>query len=351
MIARKTLLFGKKEVIRIVLIVIIIFPFLAILRGQEFYKISPAKHLEELLFLALAMIFNTWLLRKFHDSIAVPGRKPVQVRWKIVSEILFILFITPLSTIGIFLLMYPSYLRPGSDWRTPVFYCFIILLIQFVFLYYYHFSDYLRRFSHSVSVQEKLKFEKITAQYKALQNHISPHFIFNSLGGLDHLVKNDPAKASRIIYNLSDCLQHIVVMLDKTLIPLAEEIGFLKNYEELLAIRFPDSIEIDIFVDAPDYDKHIPPCLLQMLVENAVKHNEFSKDNKLLIIISSLGSNRLSVSNNCNKKIETGPGVQTGTGLDNIIQRFALLTEEQVFIQQTETLFTINLPLITIEQP
>lgn len=345
------LLPGKKELIRVALIVMILFPFLAIFRGPVFFKLSAARHMRELFFLWLTILINTWLLKKFHIFLGQPGRRPKQVRWKIIAEILFILVITPLITLSIFMTMYPAYTYAASDKRTPIFFCFLLLMIQLVFLYYYHFSDYLRRFRMSVSIQEKLRFEKITAQYRALQNHISPHFIFNSLGGLDHLVKNNPEQASRTIYNLSDCLQHIVVMLDKTMIPLSEEITFLRKYEELLAIRFPGSIEIDIFVDPPDAEKYIPPCLLQMLVENAVKHNTFNKEHKLLIIISSLGSNRLSVSNNCSKKMESGSAIQTGTGLENIVQRFALLTPEEVRIQQTETLFTINLPLLTIKQP
>ncbi|MBK6825670.1 MAG: histidine kinase [Chitinophagaceae bacterium] len=221
--------------------------------------------------------------------------------------------------------------------------------ILFIYLYYYRFKDAQEKFREVVANQERLKYEKITAQYKSLQNHISPHFIFNCLGGLDRMIRENPKEATRVIYSLSDCLQHILITLEKGTITLEEELIFIHKYEELLHIRFPGSIQISKFIDQVHYHKKIPPCIMQMLIENAVKHNNFNSENKLTIIISSLDGDRLSISNNYAAKKEENGQIRMGTGLDNIRQRFQLLTDEQIIIQQTSSLFTANLPLLNNE--
>lgn len=337
----------RTELLRILMIVAIIFPMFVLLRGKnQILLVSLSRYLSEIGLLFFTLITTTKSLQLFHYRVSKPRLSEKNLKWQIITEILFISLITPISIIIWDRIFFPEHFRNNGDIRVALFIFFINLFILFIYLYYYHFKDSQERFRMVVANQERLKFEKITAQYKSLQNHISPHFIFNCLGGLDTMIRENPEDASRVIYNLSDCLQHILIALDKGTIQLEEELSFITKYEKLLQIRFPDSISISIFIDKADYQKRVPPCILQMLVENAVKHNSFDKEHKLNIIISSLDGNRLSVSNNCVAKMKPGDQPRVGTGLENIRQRFLLLTDEQLFIQQTDSLFTANLPLL-----
>lgn len=336
----------KKEFFRILWITTAMFPLFLMMRGKYFSDVAVDRYVREFFFLFLVLGLSTKLLYVFHFSIARPLRFRRNLNWQILAEILFIIITTPLIVTLIFRILFPEFFMPGKDWRMPIFILFITWILEFVYLYYFHFLDSQQRFREAVKDQERLRFEKITAQYKALQNHISPHFIFNCLGGIDALIRERPADASRVIHNLSDCLQHILITLEKNIISLEEELSFISKYEQLLQIRFPDSISINVFIDKTHLQKKIPPCLLQMLVENAVKHNAFDPARKLNIIISSLDGDRLSVSNNCNS-IQSGEGpVPMGTGLENIRQRFLLLTQEPVQVKQTDKLFTATLPLL-----
>ncbi len=336
-----------RSVLTILVIVAFIYLIINLLRSHPQSKpVSAIRHIKEVVFFLIS-IFSVLGLQYFlHTRISQLSFLKDRIRLQIIIELMLSVVYTSLICFGVFMILLPVYMHKGSDFRTLILFTMIIFMIQLVYLFYHHLSDYLERFKTLLLKAEKARYEKITAQYKALQNHIGPHFIFNSLTGLDAMVKKEPAIASKIISHLSDLLRHIIITLDKVTIPLAAELEFIERYYALLDIRFPGCIVLQKKIDPLHMAKKIPPCLLQILVENAVKHSIISTEQPLIISITSLSDNRLEVSNNISKRKSFGYLPVTGTGLNNVRQRYALLTEERLDIFQTDERFSVILPLL-----
>ncbi len=188
---------------------------------------------------------------------------------------------------------------------------------------------------------EKFKRESTIAKFESLRNQVNPHFLFNSFNVLTNLVYEDQNKAAKFIKQLSDVYRYLLDMRDKEIVTLEEERRFLDSYLFLQQIRFGDKLKLTIMLDGRE--GMIPPLVLQMLVENAIKHNEISEEHPLSINIYADG-NFIVVENNLRKKNvidESSPGV----GLDNICKRYEFLTDKKVEIIQDKK-FTVKLPII-----
>jgi tetratricopeptide (TPR) repeat protein len=190
---------------------------------------------------------------------------------------------------------------------------------------------------------EILQRENIQFKFEALKNQLNPHFLFNTFSTLIELIPTNAELAEKYTRNLSSVYRYILTGKDKELVRLSEEINFVNAYMFLISIRFDDNVKLAI--DLPDeiYDYFLPLLSLQLLIENAVKHNIISNRKPLLISIRSANSS-LIVENNLQRKssIENS----TKIGLQNIINRYQLITTKNVEIEQTETHFTVKLPLL-----
>jgi LytS/YehU family sensor histidine kinase len=208
------------------------------------------------------------------------------------------------------------------------------------FIHAKHFLMHLRQ-----ATIEKAKFEKesITARYEALKNQVNPHFLFNSLNALTNLVYEDQDKAVKFIKQLSEVYRYVLDSRDKEVVTIREELNFLKSYLFLQQIRFGDKLKIEINISHED--RFIAPLALQMLVENAIKHNVVSEDDPLSIAISEEGQ-FIVVENNIQKK-KTSIEPSAGVGLENIQKRYALLTNTPVGIADSGNSFKVMLPLLT----
>ena len=195
--------------------------------------------------------------------------------------------------------------------------------------------------------KEQLERAKAEAELEALKNQVDPHFIFNSLNTLSHLIEDKPEKAKLFNDNLAEIYRYILQNKARDLILLKEEIEFVKHYFSLLRIRFEDAVELQIQVDDSIAEQYlIPPISLQILVENAIKHNEFSDQNPLRIHIQ-LGDQALTVRNEVRKKQLRKPS--SGIGLKNLDERYQLITSKQMKIDGNETEFIVGLPVLKIE--
>jgi sensor histidine kinase YesM len=189
---------------------------------------------------------------------------------------------------------------------------------------------------------EKLKRESTLAQYESLKNQVNPHFLFNSLNVLTNLVYEDQGKAVKFIKQLSEVYRYVLDSRDKEVVDLSEELMFLNSYSYLQQIRFGDKLRMDVHVNGAS--GKIPPLALQLLVENAIKHNEISEDHPLTISIQA-DRDFLIVSNTIRKK-GFQQDTSSGIGLINIQKRYEFLTSTQVEIQSSQNTFTVKLPLI-----
>ena len=195
----------------------------------------------------------------------------------------------------------------------------------------------------SVEEKELLKRESLKAQLSALKTQVNPHFLFNNLNTLSAVIPDDPRKAIDFVQRLSKVYRHILEVRDDPWIPLSEELDVMKAYAFLLQTRFGDNLHIRIDIPPEKLRKKIVPLSLQILMENAIKHNIVSSEKPLSIDIS-CENGKLVVSNNIQKKKQLSES--TGIGLDNIRNRYRLLSNLPVDVTEDTDQFTVAIPLI-----
>ncbi|MGE8381273.1 MAG: sensor histidine kinase, partial [Sphingobacterium sp.] len=181
------------------------------------------------------------------------------------------------------------------------------------------------------------------AQFESLKNQLDPHFLFNSLNVLNGLIEEDPKKASLFTTDLSRIYRYVLEHTDKSLVSLQEELTFSKAYLNLLSLRFEAGIQIDLHIHEDEISGFILPLSLQLLIENVVKHNVISLKSPLILKIYRK-NDYLYVENNLQKK--KGLNSNAGIGLKNIQERYALLSDRPVYIQESADLFSVGLPII-----
>ncbi|MBL7814070.1 MAG: histidine kinase [Saprospiraceae bacterium] len=201
---------------------------------------------------------------------------------------------------------------------------------------------FIKKREERLNFQAELKREKIESQLEMLKSQISPHFLFNSFNTLIATIENDPKSAVEYTERLSDFYRNILQVREKNTISLQEELNLLENYIFLLRQRHGDAISVEI--KTVRFDKKIVPLTLQLLVENAVKHNVVSKSRPLSISILELEDGYLEVKNNVRKKLDKERS--TGFGLSSLKSRYQLLTPQKVSVTETEESFIVKIPLI-----
>lgn len=215
----------------------------------------------------------------------------------------------------------------------------ILLIQQFILL--------LQEKARSEIEVSQLKTANVEAAYLLLRQQIQPHFLFNSLSNLKALYKEDPEAGECYIVNLANFLRISVSNQHKKTTPLGEEISFLNDYLEMQKIRFGKGLQFEIDVaDNLHARYHLPSFSLQLLAENAIKHNELTEEIPLRLKIFIDGSS-ISVINNAKKK--QNPEVSTGQGLANLKERYQLISGDTIEIKQTTNEFIVTLKLLSNE--
>ena len=224
----------------------------------------------------------------------------------------------------------------------------LIILVAVVFITHIYETVFLVKETESEMLKnEQLERAKAEAELEALKNQIDPHFIFNSLNTLSHLIEEKPVKAKQFNDNLADVYRYILQNKARDLVLLKEEIIFLENYFSLLKIRFEQAVQMKIAIDEQDMDQYlVPPISLQILVENAIKHNEFSDTIPLTIDIK-LVNDDLMIHNPVRKKSLRKPSSKIG--LQNLRERYRLITNKEITIKEEEKIFTVVLPVLRID--
>lgn len=203
---------------------------------------------------------------------------------------------------------------------------------------------YLFRRQQQVMVEnEQLQAENILNQYEVLKNQLNPHMLFNSLNTLQYLTEKDTDKAQKYIQQLSSVLRYTLRSNEAKSVTLAEEMKFVKSYMYLLEMRYGNNLQFNISIPTEAEKLLLPPMAVQMLIENAVKHNEISNRRPLTITLQTEGSEMI-VSNPIQPKMTAETG--TGVGLANLAKRYRLLYRRDILITENEN-FTARLPLIS----
>lgn len=210
----------------------------------------------------------------------------------------------------------------------------------------YEASYFFEKWKVTFRQNEELKNQQIRTQFEVLQNQMSPHFLFNSLNTLTTVISEDPVAAISFTEKLAEVYRYILQNKDRELVSLDEEIEFVKSYLFLLKMRYPDNLTFDFRIDSDLYRLSIPPLTLQMLVENAIKHNVVSKSKPLQIEIYAEKANSIIVKNNLQKKEPLSKPTQTG--LENIRKRYEILGGREIDIITTVDNFMVAVPLIDL---
>nr|WP_250149309.1 2TM domain-containing protein [Flagellimonas sp. 389] len=183
-----------------------------------------------------------------------------------------------------------------------------------------------------------------SARFDALKNQLDPHFLFNSLNVLTSLIEEDPHQAQKFTTSLSKVYRYVLEQKNKDLVTVDEELNFARTYVRLLKMRFEDSIVFNIPDTSSVPDAKIVPLSLQLLLENAVKHNVVTSSKPLHITVKEEGG-MLMVTNNLQEKQVVKKS--SGVGLQNIRQRYEILTDRQVHIEKTTSDFSVSIPMLT----
>lgn len=202
-----------------------------------------------------------------------------------------------------------------------------------------------RMYQESKLQRERIKRETLESHFETLKNQIGPHFLFNSLNTLISLIDEQPDQAKQFVHKLANYYRHLLVVSSDAVVSLETEMQLVTDYVYLLQHRYGDKLQIDNRIAPKDYRMGVVPLSLQMLVENAEKHNVISAEHPLRIVLKSDGD-VISVANRIQPKIAVKGN---GMGLENIRCRYALLAHHTVEVRQQHGEFEVRLPLIAQE--
>jgi len=229
--------------------------------------------------------------------------------------------------------------NPPSDEQLIVANVWGVVIFVPVFSIYFslHFLRHWRKTELEMTRYQK---ETIRSQLDSLKNHLDPHFLFNNLNILASLIDKDKDASKEFIHKFAEVYRSILKSKADDLILLSDEMSFIESYIYLVKTRFDDNVQFNI--DVNSYSKMLPPLTIQMLVENAIKHNSMP----LIVTIKQDGPDYLLISNTLNR---SEPENSSGTGISNIKKRYSHFTDKPVQVSEEEGKFEVRIPLLEIE--
>lgn len=296
-----------------------------------------------MIFSTILYIVNTfwfyYLLKKYNNFLYTVKRMTLSVLGNIILSCIGVFFARLIILMGFYDRSIQEILASQKieDYLQPILISLGISIIFYAIWFY--------RYRQETKVKEqKIIAGTASAKFDALKNQLDPHFLFNSLNVLTSLIEEDPYQAQKFTTSLSKVYRYVLEQKNKDLVSVDEELQFARTYIRLLKMRFEDSIVFDIPEQSSDPDAKIVPLSLQLLLENAVKHNVVTSDRPLHIKVYEEGS-MLTVSNNLQEKKVVKKS--SGVGLTNIQQRYGLLTSRKMTINKTSSDFYVQLPMLT----
>lgn len=220
-----------------------------------------------------------------------------------------------------------------------------VLVLVALFIYEIFYGWFYSYRYYAIKQVEQLKSDRLQLelQFESLKNQISPHYLFNCLNTVSSLIYKDSHLAEEFIRRMADSFRYVLDNQKSKLVTVREEVEFVKSYYFLLQVRYENQLTLEINLPRVVLETAIPPLTLQMLVENAVKHNHISKDNPLFIYISARDNTHILVSSTKTIQQKNVPGLQVGMG--NIKNRYGFYSSEAILVRDEER-YTVQLPVI-----
>lgn len=314
--------------------------------GEKLFDFEVSK--PELFIALLAVVFIVWELNRIIE-ISLPKISDF-FRKKVHPLILLFLASIVNVVIACVIVITLLYVTVGIDFPIQAEHLTLLLAFGFRVNLFLNCINaivyYMNRTKKAQLEVEQFKKISAEAQFEALRSQINPHFLFNSFNVLSSLVYKDPDTSAKFIGQLSHVYRYLLNSQDKKIVLLREEMEFIRAYLFLLEIRFGNNLVIQI-ENFDDRDFYIPPATLQMLIENAIKHNIVSRNKPLTISIHT-ESDMLVISNNLQLKEIKEPS--TKVGLQNIISRYVFLSSRPVIVKEADNFFVVQIPLLTLEE-
>lgn len=281
------------------------------------------------------IVINRYLDKKSPWFFSISRRVKKQLLWS---------FLWTVCVVIVSFMALPNHILEGPYFRRSA-----VLVITFglIFVLIFNSTLFIRSFllnwKKSLLEVEALKQAKMQSDYKVLQNQLNPHFLFNSFSTLISEIHYNPSKAIEFTQKLAEVYRYVVQKRNEITVPLHEELDFLNDFVFLHKRRMGNALVVNINIPDRYTDHHIPPFSLQLLIENAIKHNSASEQNPLVITVETTENRQLKICNSLQPKRTVR---STGTGIDNIAQRYKMLTGEDIRVSTTPTHYCIELPLL-----
>ncbi|GGM98633.1 hypothetical protein GCM10010967_35630 [Dyadobacter beijingensis] len=297
--------------------------------------------------LSTSLSYGGYLVEDYFDRRISWIEYPVK---RLVLECLcYFLYVFTISFLLMFLFAFvvrQSFTLENVPWKPLIQSTKFPMRLAFVISFIFISRSFLVEWRKAAIEAEQLKTERFARQYQSLKDQLNPHFLFNSLNVLSNLVYESPDASAKFIRQLSRIYRYVLDVQQEELVPLEKELEFAENYLALQQIRFEEGLEYQINLNK-NTPGSLPPLSLQLLLENAIKHNVASAQNPLRIEIS-LENNELIVKNNLQPKTSQ-PEESAGIGLENIGKRYELLSERRIAVTDTGGVFVVRLPVLSFE--
>ncbi len=283
---------------------------------------------------------NRYLLFRLRNRFSWLSQPMYKVLGLIVSNI----FYTIPICIGLMTMWYQFAIHTATDWNV-IFKATALCVVCVVFITHTYETVFLiKSWETDKTKSETLEKAKAQAELEALKNQIDPHFMFNTLNTLSYLIEKEPAKAKLFNDNLAEVFRYILYNKERNLVLLNEELTFAEKYFSLIKIRFGSGVILRVLPNNVESDNYlIPPISLQVLLENAIKHNTFSERYPLTVTMD-IRDDKVIVSNDVRRKILKRESSRIG--LKNLNERYRLITEKEILLEDGGKKFRITLPLL-----
>jgi LytS/YehU family sensor histidine kinase len=295
-----------------------------------------------LYFFFIALIISAgciWIVNRVRRVFTINSNPYLKIGYYAGATLVFITLITSVLLFG-----WLNISKENFSWPQLLKAASVSALLAMVYVFAYEIMILSRERVLDTKIVDQLDKERAEAELSALSNELDPHFMFNSLTTLSHLISTDVGSAYLFNQKLAQVYKYILLNKNREMISLQNEIEFIEDYVFLLKLRHDDKLQLDLRFDRTDNHRNmVLPCALQVLVENAIKHNEFSKKEPLQIRIQLNGS-YIKVMNNVSPKLHA---TSTKVGLRNLSNRYKLICNKDIIIEHHKNYFIVKLPLIT----
>lgn len=281
--------------------------------------------------------YGHWVENKYPD-LADSGRRIF------LKAMVQFFIMTP--SIGLIFLLYHNFHILGYSFEKSHLFPGILvgLTVNIVFETLYEIDFIFKKYKESISEKEKIEQLSFSQEFDALKNQVNPHFLFNCFNTLSSLIVIDKNQADKFLNEMSKVYRYLLQNNEERMSTVESEIKFIQSYFQLLKTRHGDTIQLNVKI-AKHHETYLLPSLtLQLLVENVVKHNALSKEKPLIIDIFTTEGNKLVVNNNKQKRAV--PAISNKVGLKNIKEKYLILKQKGFHVIETESNFTVILPLI-----